>query len=58
MKYPACHEKSPYHQQWVRRVEELEKEGCDRSDAQAIADMNFDRFEEKVNAIKKLKIHC
>jgi hypothetical protein len=42
MKYPACHEKSPYYEQWVRRVKELEKEGCDRSDAQAIADMEFE----------------
>jgi hypothetical protein len=42
IKYPACHEKSPYHEQWLRRVEELEKEGCTTSDAQAIADMEFE----------------
>ena len=58
MKYPACHEKSPYYEQWVRRVKELEKEGCDTSDAQAIADMDFDDFKEKVKAIEKLQIHC
>ena len=42
MKYTPSHEKSPYHEQWVRRVEELEKEGCTTSDAQAIADMDFE----------------
>ena len=41
-KYPACHEKSPLHDQWVKRVEELENEGLDTSDAQGIADMEFD----------------
>jgi len=57
MKYPASHEKSPYYQQWVKRVKELEKEGCTTSDAQAIADMDFDDFKEKVKAIEKLQIH-
>lgn len=42
MKYPACHEKSPKHEQWVKRVEELENEGMDNSDAQGIADMEID----------------
>ncbi len=42
MKLPACHQDSPKHEQWVKRVEELEKEGCDRSDAQGIADMEID----------------
>ena len=42
MKLPACHQYSPKHEQWVKRVEELEKEGCDRSDAQGIADMEID----------------
>lgn len=56
MKYPASHEKSLYHEQWVRRVEELEKEGCTTSDAQAIADMDFDEFKEKVEAIERLHI--
>jgi hypothetical protein len=42
MKLPACHENSPKHQEWVKRVEKLEKEGCDRSDAQGIADMEID----------------
>ena len=39
---PACHQDSPKHEQWVKRVEELEKEGCDRSYAQGIADMEID----------------
>lgn len=42
MKLPACHENSPKHQEWVKRVEELEQEGCDTSDAQGIADMEID----------------
>ena len=41
MKLPACHEDSPYHEAYVARVEELEAEGCDTSDAQGIADMEF-----------------
>jgi hypothetical protein len=39
---PACHEASPQHAAYVARVEELEAEGCDTSDAQGIADMEFD----------------
>lgn len=42
MKLPACHENSPKHQQWVKRVRELENEGMDTSDAQGIADMEID----------------
>ena len=42
MKLPACHEKSPKHQEWVKRVKELEDEGMDTSDAQGIADMEID----------------
>lgn len=39
---PACHWKSPRHQEWIARVEQLESEGLDRSDAQGIADMEFE----------------
>jgi hypothetical protein len=39
---PACHQDSPQHAAYVTRVEELEAEGCDTSDAQGIADMEFD----------------
>jgi hypothetical protein len=39
---PACREASPQHAAYVARVEELEAEGCDTSDAQGIADMEFD----------------
>ena len=39
---PACHHDSPQHAAYVARVEELEAEGCDTSDAQGIADMEFD----------------
>lgn len=41
---PACHEASPQHAAYVARVEELEAEGCDTSDAQGIADMEFDQL--------------
>ena len=39
---PACHQDSPQHAAYVARVEQLEAEGCDTSDAQGIADMEFD----------------
>jgi len=39
---PACHQDSPQHAAYVARVEELEAEGCDTSEAQGIADMEFD----------------
>lgn len=42
MKLPSCHQDSPNHEQWVKRVKELEDEGMDTSDAQAIADMEID----------------
>jgi hypothetical protein len=38
----ACHQDSHKHYQWIARVQELENEGCDTSDAQAIADMEID----------------
>ena len=38
---PACHEDSPRHEAYVARVAELEAGGCDTSDAQGIADMEF-----------------
>jgi hypothetical protein len=38
---PACHWKSPKHKEWLARVEQLESEGLDRSDAQGIADMEI-----------------
>jgi hypothetical protein len=41
---PACHEASPQHAVYVARVEKLEAEGCDTSDAQGIADMEFDQL--------------
>lgn len=41
---PACHQDSPQHAAYVARVEELEAEGCDTSDAQGIADMEFSRI--------------
>ena len=41
---PACHQDSPQHAAYVARVEELEAEGCDTSDAQGIADMEFSRL--------------
>lgn len=41
MNLPACHEDSPLHDAYCARVEELEAEGCCTSDAQAIADLEF-----------------
>ena len=41
---PACHQDSPQHAAYVARVEQLEAEGCDTSDAQGIADMEFSRL--------------
>jgi hypothetical protein len=41
MKYPPCHEESPLHDQWVKRVQQLESEGLDTSDAKSIADMEI-----------------
>lgn len=39
---PACHWKSPRHSMWIARVQELENEGLDTSDAQGIADMELE----------------
>jgi hypothetical protein len=38
---PPCHQDSPRHQEWISRVEQLESEGLDRSDAQGKADMKI-----------------
>ena len=38
---PPSHQESPRHQEWLARVEQLESEGLDRSDAQGIADMEI-----------------
>jgi hypothetical protein len=38
---PPCHQESPRHKDWISRVEQLETEGLDRSDAQGIADMEI-----------------
>jgi hypothetical protein len=40
-KLPACHQDSQRHKEWVARVEQLESEGLDTSDAQGIADMEI-----------------
>lgn len=42
-----CHQDSSRHQGWIARVEQLESEGLDRSDAQGIADMEFQTTTEK-----------
>lgn len=39
---PPCHQESPLHSKWIARVQELENEGLDTSDAQGIADMEFE----------------
>jgi hypothetical protein len=38
---PPCHQDSARHQEWLARVEQLESEGLDRSDAQGIADIEI-----------------
>jgi len=42
MNLPPCHQDSPLHSLWLARVQELESEGLDTSDAQGIADMEFE----------------
>jgi len=42
MSLPPCHQDSPLHSAWIARVQELENEGLDTSDAQGIADMEFE----------------
>ena len=57
---PACHQDSPQHAAYVARVEELEAEGCDTSDAQGIADMEFDglltKTKKPTKSTHKMKI--
>ena len=43
---PPCHQDSPRHKEWIARVEQLESKGLDRSDAQGIADMEFETIEK------------
>ena len=43
---PPCHQESPRHKDWISRVEQLESEGLDRSDAQGIADMEFETIKK------------
>lgn len=42
MTRPPCHQESPLHYKWLARVQELENEGLDTSDAQGVADMEFE----------------
>lgn len=42
MNLPPCHQDSPRHSLWIARVQELENEGLDTSDAQGVADMEFE----------------
>ena len=46
MNLPPCHIQSQFHLAWVARVAELENEGLDRSDAQGIADMEFENADK------------
>lgn len=41
MTLPPFHQESPLHYKWIARVQELENEGLDTSDAQGIADMEL-----------------
>lgn len=44
MNLPACHQDSYFHPAWLARVQELENEELDTSDAQGIADMEFENI--------------
>ena len=50
MNLPACHQDSPKHSAWLARVQELENEGLDTSDAQGIADMEFENLQLEAKA--------
>jgi hypothetical protein len=41
-KITACETAHPDHEKWLALVAELENEGIDRSDAQSIADIEFE----------------
>jgi len=43
MKLPPSHQDSPRHSDWLARVNQLESEGLDTSDAQGIADMEAEQ---------------
>jgi len=46
MKLPPSHHDSPRHSEWLARVNQLESEGLDRSDAQGIADMEAEQTKQ------------
>ena len=46
MKFPPSHQDSPSHQEWLARVQQLESEGLDTSDAQGIADMEAEQTKQ------------
>jgi hypothetical protein len=43
MSLPPCHIDSPQHQAWLARVAALEADGLDTTDAQSVADVEFER---------------
>ena len=51
MKIPPSHQDSPRHTEWLARVNQLESEGLDTSDAQGIADTEAEQ--DMKEAIKK-----
>jgi hypothetical protein len=46
MKLPPSHQDSPRHSDWLARVQQLESEGLDTSDAQGIADMEMEQSKQ------------
>jgi hypothetical protein len=46
MKLPPSHHDSPRHSDWLARVNQLESEGLDTSDAQGIADMEAEQTKQ------------
>jgi hypothetical protein len=54
MKLPPSHQDSPRHTEWLARVNQLESEGLDTSDAQGIADMEAEQTnKQKINMNKE-----
>ena len=53
MKLPPSHQDSPRHSDWLARVNQLESEGLDTSDAQGIADMEMTEKETIKKSVKK-----
>lgn len=50
-KLTACETTHPDHDKWLALVAELESEGVTTSDAQSIADIEFDKSDDLANKL-------